>query len=199
MPRRKITKKKVVAGKAAQDTVSYKSLLIGVISVTVFIVLVVLAVKFLEKRVGNVRETESITSGETVEAEINRKTYTVEAGDTLWSIAEKFYNSGYYFVNIVQENKIVNPNKIEKGTVLIIPEIESGVIVKAGGGQTANDSNSSIERIEADTYTVVKGDNLWKIAVRAYGDGFKWVDIARVNNLANPSIIHAGNVFRIPR
>lgn len=54
-------------------------------------------------------------------------------------------------------------------------------------------------KISGDSYTVVKGDNLWNIAVRAYGDGYKWVEIAKLNNLANPDIIHPGNVFKLPR
>ena len=55
------------------------------------------------------------------------------------------------------------------------------------------------DKITANTYTVVRGDNLWNIAVRAYGDGFKWTEIAKANNLANPSLIHSGNVFKLPR
>lgn len=54
-------------------------------------------------------------------------------------------------------------------------------------------------RIDGTSYTVQKGDYLWDIAVRAYGDGYRWVDIARANNLSNPDIIHSGNVFAIPR
>ena len=53
--------------------------------------------------------------------------------------------------------------------------------------------------IGGGSYTVQKGDNLWDIAEAAYGDGFKWVDIAEANKLANPRIIHAGNEFVIPR
>jgi len=46
---------------------------------------------------------------------------------------------------------------------------------------------------------VVKGDNLWQIALRAYGDGYQWVKIARENKLANPDLIHSGNILKIPR
>lgn len=48
------------------------------------------------------------------------------------------------------------------------------------------------------TYKVVRGDNLSQIAQKYYGDGNKWTVIAQANNLANPSVIHAGNVLSIP-
>jgi len=48
-------------------------------------------------------------------------------------------------------------------------------------------------------YTVVRGDNLWKISTRFYGTGYNWVMIASENKLANPNIIHAGNVLTIPK
>lgn len=55
------------------------------------------------------------------------------------------------------------------------------------------------ESIGGETYTVVRGDTLWSIAQRAYGDPYRWVDIASANDLVNPDVIHAGNVFSIPR
>ena len=48
-------------------------------------------------------------------------------------------------------------------------------------------------------YTVVRGDNLWKISTRFYGTGYNWVVIAQENKLANANIIHAGNVLAIPK
>lgn len=50
-----------------------------------------------------------------------------------------------------------------------------------------------------ETYVVAKGDDLWKIAVKMYGDGFAWVKIAKANNLSNPSDIHQDNRLIIPR
>lgn len=50
-----------------------------------------------------------------------------------------------------------------------------------------------------ETYTVVKGDNLWKISEKFYGSGYNWKLIASENKLVNPRLIHSGNVFRIPK
>ena len=47
-------------------------------------------------------------------------------------------------------------------------------------------------------YTVVKGDTLWAIAKRYYGDGNRYPEIARANNIANPNIIHIGQKLFIP-
>ncbi|MBR4692560.1 MAG: LysM peptidoglycan-binding domain-containing protein [Oscillospiraceae bacterium] len=50
------------------------------------------------------------------------------------------------------------------------------------------------------TYTVVPGDNLWKIAQKFYGTGFKWDVIYKANaaSIRNPSLIYAGQVLQIP-
>jgi nucleoid-associated protein YgaU len=53
--------------------------------------------------------------------------------------------------------------------------------------------------ISGASYTAQAGDTLWDIAVRAYGNGEKWTEIAKANNLTNPQIIHRGNSFTLPR
>lgn len=118
------------------------------------------------------------------------KTHSVAKGETLWAIAEKYYGSGYNWVDIAKANNLANPGVIEVGQTLTIPDVEPlkpTTTIKAD------------EAISGATYQVVRGDNLWKIAVRAYGDGYKWVDIAKENKLANPDLIHAGNILVIPR
>ncbi|OGY26858.1 MAG: hypothetical protein A2Z11_01625 [Candidatus Woykebacteria bacterium RBG_16_43_9] len=56
------------------------------------------------------------------------------------------------------------------------------------------------DKVELPTkYTVVRGDHLWKISERFYRSGFNWTLIAQENKLANPDIIHTGNVFTIPK
>jgi len=69
----------------------------------------------------------------------------------------------------------------------------------------ATSSQAADERSEpptADrTYTVVKGDSLWKIAKRFYGSGSKWRTIFNANRSiigANANLIYPGQVFVIP-
>lgn len=47
-------------------------------------------------------------------------------------------------------------------------------------------------------YTVVKGDTLWGIAKKYYGNGNRYPEIAAANNIANPNIIHIGQKLLIP-
>lgn len=118
-------------------------------------------------------------------------THVVAQGEDLWKISLTYYGSGYNWVDIAKENKIGNPNLIAAGVKLSIPKVEpkAVAVVTPPGSIT----------ITGSSYTVAKGDTLWEVAVRAYGDGFRWVDIAKANKLANPGLIHPGNVLSIPR
>ena len=120
------------------------------------------------------------------------KTHTVVAGETLWSIAEKNYGSGFNWVDISNANNLDNPGAIEAGQKLTIPDVTPELA-------TTTTKASETNTISGATYEVVRGDNLWKIAVRAYGDGYRWIEIARENNLANPDLIHTGNILVLPR
>ncbi|WP_130861428.1 LysM peptidoglycan-binding domain-containing protein [Bacilliculturomica massiliensis] len=46
------------------------------------------------------------------------------------------------------------------------------------------------------TYTVKSGDNLWMICKTELGDGSKYKEIAKLNNIANANLIHPGQVIR---
>ena len=47
-------------------------------------------------------------------------------------------------------------------------------------------------------YTVVRGDTLWGIANKFYGNGSRYPEIAKANNISNPDLIHAGQKLLIP-
>lgn len=47
-------------------------------------------------------------------------------------------------------------------------------------------------------YTVKKGDNLWKIAVEQLGDGARYPEIVALNGITSQTVIHAGDVLKIP-
>jgi len=52
----------------------------------------------------------------------------------------------------------------------------------------------------AGTYVVERGDNLWKIAKKVYGDGDRWIDIYNANSdvIKKDHIVYKGQVLRIP-
>lgn len=73
----------------------------------------------------------------------------------------------------------------------------------ASASVTNTNSNRSIERSIPKTYTVVQGDNLWKIAQKYLGDGSRWQDIYTYNNNksiigGNPNLILPGMELSIP-
>ncbi|MFE6227787.1 LysM peptidoglycan-binding domain-containing protein [Streptomyces sp. NPDC057854] len=49
------------------------------------------------------------------------RTYTVEPGDTLWDIAERFYGDGNRYHDIAAASGIENPDQVDVGQVLTIP------------------------------------------------------------------------------
>ena len=96
--------------------------------------------------------------------------YTVRAGDTLWSIARRYYTT---VAELVRLNAIADPNRIYVGQVLKIPSDGS----------------------DYQAYTVRAGDTLWAIAQRYYTTV---AELARLNAIADPNRIYGGQVLKIP-
>lgn len=105
--------------------------------------------------------------------------YTVVAGDSLWKIAQKNYGNGNRWIDIAKENKLENPRVLVIGQKLVLVG-ESG---------------------QGETYTIVAGDSLWKIAVNKYNDGYKWVNIWNNNKdiVKNPNKIEIGMRLILPK
>lgn len=108
--------------------------------------------------------------------------YTVKAGDSLWKIGQKF---GIPYLDIAKINNIPSPYVIRPGQVLKLKKKDEPII-----------SNPIEEPQEqtTDTYTVKAGDSLWKI-----GQKFKvnYMEIAKLNGINAPYIIHPGQVLKI--
>lgn len=120
--------------------------------------------------------------------------YTVKEGDTLFSIAEKYYKDGYKYTEIAKTNNLQNPDLIDSGQVLEIPKVESTAV-----SPSPMDDSEWGPKIAGTTYEVLEGDWLSKIAGRAYGDIYAYDKIVKANNIQNPDLIEPGMVLTIPR
>jgi LysM repeat protein len=106
-------------------------------------------------------------------------TYVVKRGDTLSAIGLRY---GVTVWAIVQANGLSSANLIFAGQQLVIPG--------AAGSAPAAPASA-----QGNTYVVRRGDNLSRIARRF---GTTAAVLARLNGIANPSLIYAGQVLRLP-
>ena len=104
---------------------SYVSLFLGALVVFIFALILFLFLKGsgnLNKVQLNPRTGEP--AKEAQKKMQSQKTYIVMEGEGLFEIAEKVYGNGDYWINIAQANNLSNPDQIETGMKLIIPEIK---------------------------------------------------------------------------
>lgn len=228
MPTKKTSKKTTTSSKKSnsgldfqrliQTSNSYKSLIYGIITVVVLFAVIVLGIRTLSQN-----QQKDIDQGAEVTQESDANMYTVAEGDTLWSIAEKKYGDGFKWTEIAKANNIKEGGVIEKGTKLRLPEISQtqtspAVTVTPSAAMQPTVTQTTVKptatptvamqkqtmtstqpKITGTSYTVVAGDTLWDIAIRAYGDGYRWPEIAKNNNIANPNLIYVGNVIKLSR
>lgn len=55
------------------------------------------------------------------------------------------------------------------------------------------------QAVSGQAYAVKAGDTLWSIAESQLRDGYKWSEIAKLNNLTNPDILTEGMRLNLPK
>ncbi|KKR82950.1 MAG: hypothetical protein UU73_C0001G0058 [Candidatus Daviesbacteria bacterium GW2011_GWA1_41_61] len=187
---------------------SYINLVLGLLIVFVAGILVLNYFKKNQDNLGPAQQVATEENQGDVQPDKLPGKYTVKEGDTLYLIAEKYYQDGYKFPKLAEANKLNDVNTLEVGQVLDIPKLEKTTLattetteIKDSGTGTGGAVNQTVwgETISGDSYTVVEGDWLSKIAGRAYGDIMAFDKIAKANNIANPDVIEPGTVLKIPR
>ncbi len=170
---------------------NYASFILGAIIVVVLGLLVANFISNRNKGVDDGVSTQATSEEQGANGENSQKQneYTVQKDDSLSKIAEKYYGDKMMWPALAQANEIKNPNLIYADTVLKVPSKDDAAKVAAQMTQTS--------------YTVEKGDTLFTIAEKLYGDGSKWTLIDKANKVGrlpngNP-LIFSGNTLKIPR
>jgi LysM repeat protein len=116
--------------------------------------------------------------------------HTVQAGENLFRIGLRY---GVSWIDIMQANGLPS-STIYAGQQLIIP-LHGPAPTPPPEGVPAPAPTAAPPSGEATTYVVQRGDILSRIAQRF---GVTVSAIAFANNIANPSLIYAGQVLTIP-
>ena len=89
------------------------------------------------------------------------------------------------------------PNIVEDETTEVVVDTEPVVDAESADAGIAKTEDASAE---FQTYTVQKGDTLWKIAHKFYGTGKEWRKIFQANQdiISDPNKVRAGSKLRIP-
>lgn len=149
------------------------------------------------------------------------KIYSVAEGDSLASIAKKFYgpeegNKQANIMKIFKANRKIleSPDDIYVGQKLVIPPLSaSGAIKDKSKGIFSSDifqkvvsigrehltSKGRLE-VQGRTYTVKDGDSLWRIAAEKLGDGNRYKEIVKLNAAAleDEDTVNVGMSLKLP-
>jgi len=106
--------------------------------------------------------------------------YTVQTGDDLWSLAERFYGDGRAWRTIADANRDVltgGPDVLLAGWRLNLPGVEAPTRVQ-----------------------VERGDTLRGLAAKHLGSAERWSDLYRANRdvITNPDVLQPGWVLDLP-
>ena len=116
--------------------------------------------------------------------------YTIQPGDNLMSISQAFYGRSDYYDEIAYLNNISDPSVIRAGDVIYLPN-DYRELEFCGQDDKWMDGDILY-------YTFGKGDTLWALASRFYGDGMYWKCLAAFNGIKNPKKVRDGKVIMIP-
>ncbi|HHY82110.1 MAG TPA: LysM peptidoglycan-binding domain-containing protein [Clostridiales bacterium] len=116
-------------------------------------------------------------------ANSNGQIYTVQAGDTLWLLSQKFNTT----VEKIQQANNLSSTIIYVGQKLSIPTGK-----KENSGGTGDTQTVTVSYIN---YTVKAGDTIWSIA-NSYS--IPQNDLMKANNFNSGTILYIGQVIKVP-
>lgn len=126
--------------------------------------------------------------------------YKVKNGDTLEEIAAKHLGSKSKWKEILKWNEGLNPARLKVGQEIVIhPSVRESRVAQEAPSARAQEIQTSVAFSEKK-YKVTKGDSLYDIAKKVYGDGNQWKKIFDANRdkLRDPGMLSDGMELKLP-
>ena len=131
------------------------------------------------------------------------KMHKVTSGETLSSIAQRYYGAESQWSIVAKANPTVDPNRLKIGTLLVIPDAPTGTAsrdARAGPAPTTPAETTTVPA-GSQKYVIQNGDTFWTMAEHFYQDGSKWPVIYKANKRLlgdNPNRLPVGKTLIIP-
>ncbi|UTM35304.1 LysM peptidoglycan-binding domain-containing protein [Rhodococcus pyridinivorans] len=122
-----------------------------------------------------ITDPDEITVGQELLIPYITERHTVAPDETLSGLAQHFYGDGTLFPVLAAANHIADPNVIQVGRSLLIPELG-----------------------DVGHHTVVAGETLWELARRWYGEAQLYPVISFPNHITDPDHVEVGRVLIRP-
>ena len=149
------------------------------------------------------------------------RTHSVQAGESLYQIAAKYYGNGNLWRDLVKYNSMDKTGTVRTGMRIKVPSKDTLL-----GRAVANTLPTSIDpgiklikppapqftpkaslpkaapgkpgKIELASYIIKRGDTLGEISQRTLGTSKRWQEIVDLNNLDDEDNLTPGAVLKIP-
>ncbi len=122
---------------------------------------------------------------------------TTADGVETYKCVEKINNGWNLGSTLAFENKTALGTKYTNNLVLYTCNNKDGTRVTITVWEKVEAEKTETKTVNYTTYTVKSGDSAWSIAYKFLGDGARYTEIVKLNNLAT-STVTAGQTLRIP-
>ena len=146
----------------------------------------------------NANENSMLRIGDKVilPSTIKNTLYTVQKGDTYWTVSQKF---NVNFTELLKLNGANDKSYLDIGQVIKIP-VSGTSQAKPPETQAQNPNNSQSNSssgpyITYTSYTVQKGDSSWSVAEKF---GISAYELMEVNNINSSTVLNIGQKLKIP-
>ncbi|MCH2160859.1 MAG: LysM peptidoglycan-binding domain-containing protein [Phycisphaerales bacterium] len=118
----------------------------------------------------------------------SRGVHVIASGETLQDISQAHFGTTRRWQEIARLNNIDDPDRVRVGQKLRLP-----------GDETTRVVGVPASRTNANRHKVAEGETLIAIARAELGASDRWEEIARLNDIDDPSSIRVGQTLVLPR